>query len=222
MMKFEIFSKAYMHLKIILSFILLKRKCPYLLCTSKTIALNSIVDKGVGNAIILMGRASLKDCSICFYGNNCTLRIGQNAVIYNNDFCFEDEGGEIVIGDNTTTESGCKFASCEGKRIVIGDDCMLSHDVDVRNTDSHSILNDRGERINASADILIGDHVWIGIRSTLLKGSVIPSQCVVAAQSMVTSSLNANEHTIIAGSPARVIKTGVSWDRKRLSVLNKK
>ena len=93
---------------------------------------------------------------------------------------------------------------------------MLSHDIDIRNTDSHSIINMAGERINPSSDIIIGDHVWIGIRSTILKGSVIPSNTIVAAQSMVTSSLNAKENVIIAGSPARVVKENVNWDSKRL------
>lgn len=137
-------------------------------------------------------------------------------MLHNNDFWFENEGSEIVIGDNTTTESMCQFASCEGKKIIIGNDCMLSHGIDIRNTDSHSILNDRGERINPSADIRVGDHVWIGIRSTLLKGSFIPSNCVVAAQSLVNSSLNASEYVLIAGSPAKVIKSGINWDRRRL------
>lgn len=93
---------------------------------------------------------------------------------------------------------------------------MFSHDVDMRNTDSHSILNAKGERINPSSDIVIGNHVWIGIRSTILKGSIIPSESVVAAQSMVTSSLKASEHSLIGGIPAKVLKTDISWDRKRL------
>ena len=174
------------------------------------------MDKGKGNSIVIESGGELSGCDIIFYGNNCVLHIGRNVVIHDNHFWFEDEGGKIILGDNTSTESGCKFASCEGKRVVIGKDCMLSHDIDIRNTDSHSILNEKGERINPSADIILGDHVWVGIRSTILKGSFIPSGCVVAAQSMVTSSSKAEKNSLMAGIPAKVIKTNVFWDRKRL------
>lgn len=131
-------------------------------------------------------------------------------------FGLKMRGGEIIIGDDTTTESGCQFSSCEGKRIVIGRDCMISHDVDIRNSDSHSVLNENGERVNPSSDITIGDHVWVGIRCTILKGSVIPSSSIVAASSLVTSSLKSSGHALIAGCPARVVKTNINWTRKRV------
>lgn len=129
---------------------------------------------------------------------------------------FEDNGGRIFIGNNTTAESGCEFASCEGKSVNIGNDCMLANSVDIRNTDSHSILNDRGERINLAADITIGNHVWIGIRCLILKGTTIPDNCVVGAQSIVTGTLRATENVLIAGSPAKIIKEGINWSRKRI------
>ena len=189
-------------------------KC--LACNYKTIINNNVVAKKFGNKIIIDSGGNLRDCNISFYGQNCTLHIGKNVKLKNNDFWFEDDGGIIYIGDNTTTESGCQFASCEGKIITIGHNCMLSHDIDIRNTDSHSILDENGKRINFASDIIIGHNVWIGIRSTILKGSRIPANSVVAAQAMVTSSLNAQEHSLIAGSPAKVIKSNISWNKKRL------
>ena len=133
-----------------------------------------------------------------------------------NSFAFEDDGGCIFIKDNTTMESRNSIASCEGKSITIGRDCMLSHDIDIRNTDSHSILNNKGERINPSEDIWIGNHVWIGMRCIILKGSNVPSESVVAAQSMVTKSLKAPEHSLIGGIPAKTIKSDISWKRERV------
>lgn len=189
---------------------------PNLCCKYENLLQNKVVDYGTGNSLIIEEGGSLTNCNVSFYGTNCILHIGKNVALSDNDFWFEDDGGSIVIGDGTTTESGCKFASCEGKRIEIGRDCMFSHDIDVRNTDSHSILNEKGERINPSADITIGEHVWVGVRSTILKGSVIPSNTIVAAQSLVTNSLKASEHTLIAGIPAEVRKTNISWTRERL------
>ena len=194
----------------------LKASLPNLSCEYENLLQNKVIDYGTGNSLIIDEGGALTNCNVSFYGKNCILHIGKNVVLSDNDFWFEDDGGSIVIGDGTTTESGCKFASCEGKRIEIGRNCMFSHDIDVRNTDSHSILNEKGERINPSADITIGEHVWVGIRSTILKGSVIPSNTIVAAQSLVTNSLRASEHTLIAGIPAEVRKTNISWTRERI------
>lgn len=194
----------------------LRSSLPNLSCEYENLLQNKVVDYGTGNSLVIDEGGSLTNCKISFFGTNCTLHIGKKVTLSDNDFWFEDDGGSIVIGDGTTTESGCQFASCEGKRIEIGRDCMFSHDIDVRNTDSHSILNEKGERINPSADIIIGEHVWVGIRSTILKGSVIPSNTIEAAQSLVTNSLKASEHTLIAGAPAGVIKTNISWTRERL------
>lgn len=113
-------------------------------------------------------------------------------------------------------ESGCQFASVEGTKITVGDECMFSHDVNVRTTDSHSILNKEGERINPSEDIVIGNHVWIGIRSTILKGSKLASNSIVAACSLVTSKTQSQENTIVAGVPAKVVKNEINWKRERI------
>ncbi len=211
-----ILKKIYHHLVMRYKKFRFSRMCPHLKCSWNGIVFNDVIDKGHDNSIIIGNGGGLKDCKIFFYGTNCTLHLGSNVYLKNNVFWFEDNGSEIYIGEKTTTEEGCQFAACEGKRINIGKDCMFSHNVDIRNTDSHSILNDRGERINPSSNILIGDHVWIGIRSTILKGCIVPSNSVIAAQSLVTKSLKAHDNSLIAGSPASVISTNIHWDRKRL------
>ena len=182
----------------------------------KDIIYNIVTERGTGNKIIIEEGGGITYSNIYFGGNNCVLHIGKNTNLRDCRVRFENNGGQIFIGDNTTAESGCEFASCEGKSVNIGNDCMLANNVDIRNTDSHSILNNKGERINPAADIMIGNHVWIGIRSLILKGAKIPNNCVVGAQSMVTSSLKTTENALIAGSPAKVIKDGINWDRKRI------
>lgn len=73
---------------------------------------------------------------------------------------------------------------------------------------------DSGVRINPSADIVVGRHVWIAQGALILKGSVIPDDSIVAARSLVTSSLRSDEsNCLIAGAPARVIGTRVTWEK---------
>ena len=84
-------------------------------------------------------------------------------------------------------------------------------------SDNHSIIDvASGKRINPSRPITIGDHVWVGQEVTILKGTAIGSHSIVGAGSIVRGVVPPN--TLVAGSPARVIRSGVTWDRRRLPV----
>ncbi len=52
----------------------------------------------------------------------------------------------------------------------------------------------------------IGDDVWVGANATILKGARIGSGCIVASGAVVLAGSYA-ERSIIAGNPARVVKT---------------
>ena len=47
-----------------------------------------------------------------------------------------------------------------------------------------------------------------------MKNTTIPNGCVVATRSIVTRNFE-KENCIIAGSPAKVVKENISWDRQR-------
>lgn len=199
-----------------IDFLFFRKKHPNLLFSDKKIIYNNIIDRGEGNKIIIGKNSLLQNCSITFNGAKCTLEIKDNVRLWNVSFWFEDVEGMISVGSNTTMEKGCQFASVEGAKIVIGEDCMFSHDIDLRTSDSHSVINMKGERINPSKDIKIGNHVWLGIRSTILKGSEIGNNCVVSACSLVTSKTNWKSNCIIGGVPAKILKNDINWKRERI------
>ena len=103
----------------------------------------------------------------------------------------------------------------EGRSITIGRDCLFSSDLVFRTGDSHSLTDLSGRRINPARDITVGDHVWIGHRALICKGVVLPRDCVVGTGAVVTRGAF-DEHTVIAGSPARTVRQNVSWDIRRL------
>ena len=57
--------------------------------------------------------------------------------------------------------------------------------------------------------IIIGNHVWIGMNVTILKGVRIGDGAIVAAGAVVTKDVP--ENTLVGGVPARVLKTDISW-----------
>ena len=56
-------------------------------------------------------------------------------------------------------------------------------------------------------DTVIGNNCIIGINSIILPGITVSDHCGVAAGAVVTK--NTPPHTILAGNPAKVIKTGI-------------
>ena len=94
--------------------------------------------------------------------------------------------------------------------ITIGNDVVVSERVMIRDSDNHSIKKE-GEAPVVSAPIVIQDNVWIGMGATILKGVTIGEGSVIAAGSVVTKDIPT--HCLAAGVPAKVVKTGISWER---------
>ena len=81
---------------------------------------------------------------------------------------------------------------------------MFAGDVQIRNSDFHSIFDANGNILNKGKDIYIDDHVWIAYGVFILKGVRIPRNCVIGAGSVVTKPIP--DYSVVAGVPAKVIK----------------
>jgi acetyltransferase-like isoleucine patch superfamily enzyme len=92
------------------------------------------------------------------------------------------------------------------KSITIGKGCVIAPDVVIRDRDAHRI---QGSDHETAQSISIGEHVWIGARSLVLKGVTIGDGAIVAAGAVVTKDVPA--HSIVAGVPARVIRRSIAW-----------
>lgn len=126
-------------------------------------------------------------------------------------------GGKITIGKNTYIGNYSKIWS--GEEIFIGNNVLLSHNVNVVDTNSHEI--DHIERAQGYVNLLskghpkekgsiltkpirIEDYCWISFNATILKGVTIGKGSIVAANSVVTKDVP--EFTMVAGNPAKIIK----------------
>lgn len=174
-----------------------------------------ICENGRGNSMSLGTGVSLRNCHIHIQSSNNQIIIHENSKMQDVTFWIEDDNNVIEIGHDTTFHGKCQLAACEGTKITIGDDCMFSHDIYCRTTDSHSILNEHGIRINPAKDIKIGNHVWIGMQCLILKDCNIPDNSIIGARSMVTSSIESTPNSLFSGNPARIIKNNINWDRQR-------
>jgi acetyltransferase-like isoleucine patch superfamily enzyme len=171
---------------------------------------------GKNNIIILGTMSRLTRCNIHIDGNNNRVFIGDNCILHLGDFWIEDDGNCISVGNGTSISGSTHLAATEGTKILIGRDCMFSGEIAVRSGDSHSIIESGSHiRINHASDVTLGDHVWIGSRVILLKGSSVPDNSVVATGAIVTKKHD-GAHVILAGNPAKVVRENIDWLRARI------
>ncbi|MEC4885096.1 MAG: acyltransferase [Scytonema sp. PMC 1070.18] len=142
------------------------------------------------------------------FGKNNILSIGQNCHIGGFMEMLGD-GNEITIGSRTGISQGVRLTAHGGKQIRIGERCIIADLTDIRTTDSHSILNAEGERINPDESIEIGDRVWLTRQVMVLKGAIIGHDVVIGPRSIITKNIPPN--TLAIGIPAKVVRTGITW-----------
>ncbi len=172
--------------------------------------------RGNGNELVFLPGASVKDCLIEVLGDNHRLLIGENVVLTQSILWFEDRDCVISIGKGTTMQRNGHIAVTEpGRKIEIGENCMFSFDVDIRNGDSHSILDaSTGKRVNWAKNIRIGEHVWLGAYTQVLGGADIKKNAIIGIRSLVKGEIPAG--VIAAGIPAKAIRDGFTWDSRRM------
>jgi hypothetical protein len=122
--------------------------------------------------------------------------------------------GQLLFWGTGTTAVGISM-EIEGldRSFVIGDDGLISNGVWVRNYDMHSVHDLRsGAQINRPAeDTVIERHVWLGQDALLLSclrvgmGGIIGARCLLKGKTP--------PRVAVAGTPARVVRDGVSWGR---------
>ncbi|NBD23594.1 acyltransferase [Paenibacillus glycinis] len=126
-------------------------------------------------------------------------------MIYQNvGFYLEERGAKIEIGDHTfinrRTEIMCR------ERVSIGQHCAISWDVTIMDTDYHHING-----ISLARPVVIEDHVWVGCKSTILKGVTIGQGSIIAAGSLVNRDVP--PFSLVGGVPARILKRDVKWSK---------
>ncbi len=185
----------------------------------------SKLDKQIENNQVILGDDTIASNISVDIRNNVIsktyLKVGKESII-NGKFIFENEMGEIAIGDRTFVGGG-KFVTIN--KISIGSDVLISWGCTFMDNNAHSLKwserkNDvrdwkKGIEENKigiyknwqnveSAPIIIKDKSWIGFETVVLKGVTIGEGAIIGSKSVVTKDVP--DWTVVAGNPAKVIR----------------
>jgi len=177
-----------------------------------------IVMRGDNNTVKLASKACLKNSSLLqIEGSDNAIILGADCSGRMDVQCHTS-GACLNIGQSTTFFY-TRFTFHEpNRRIQLGRDCMLSVECWFTVSDMHSIIDRAtGQRINPAADIVLGDHVWLGRGATILKGAEIGSGSVIGTRAVVTGRIPKN--CVAVGVPAKVVRTNIAWSRALVSEL---
>lgn len=151
---------------------------------SFSLPFRTVVDIYSNGALIINGNVQICKGTKVMIGKNANLTIGNNSYI------------------NENSRIQCR------KEIEIGEDCAISWNTHILDTDEHTLVVDSFKKDHIKS-IKIGNKVWIGCKSVILKGVEIGDGSIIAAGSIVTKNILPNN--LVAGNPAVVIKENVAW-----------
>ena len=84
---------------------------------------------------------------------------------------------------------------------------MISWNVTIMDSDLHNIMDVNQAIYNLPKAVSIGIHTWIGFDTNILKGSVIPDGCIVAAGSTICKSFS--QKGLLLGGTNSILKEQV-------------
>ncbi len=135
------------------------------------------------------------------FGNNVGIGAYSRVVISTS---LDNLGEFIKIGNNVGIGEFAYLGGAGG--LEIGDDCIIGQYLSCH-PENHNYVNPfalyRFQGVSRKG-IKIGNNCWIGSKVTILDGVTIGDNCIIAAGSVVTKSIPANN--IIGGVPAKVIR----------------
>jgi acetyltransferase-like isoleucine patch superfamily enzyme len=147
---------------------------------------NIFID-GNNNNLIVEPHVKLRSATIHIRGNNCLIEIKKG-----------------------TTFGGIRIVNVgESNNIIIGENCLFADFIELWASDTHSIYDLEGNRMNNEKPVVIGNGVWIGSHVKILKGVTIGNGAIIGMNSMVTK--NIAPKTLNVGNPAHCIKENISW-----------
>lgn len=126
-----------------------------------------------------------------------------NSCFFNATTLSIEGKGQIEVGDNAYFNG--PFITATSSSITFKKQCLVS-DARIVDTDFHSIeINRRNPDVKSKTKpVFVGENVWIGSQSMILKGVTIGNNSVIGAMTVVRQSVPDN--VVVIGNPQQIVK----------------
>lgn len=157
---------------------------------------------------------------IIFYGIPIVYREPNSEIIIGNNVSFRSDKSSNLFGTLKkstiatlkegavlTIGHGCGISAASitsFKKVTIGNNVLIGANVFITDSDWHGIKIEKRREEGESKEVIVGNGVWLGANSIILKGVTIGENSVIGAGSVVTKNIPGN--VIAAGNPCSVIK----------------
>lgn len=121
------------------------------------------------------------------------------------------KNSELILGYNSHLGDNVKVICA--KKITIGKNSEITWECQVLDHGSHYIIDKSTSKIkHIIKPVYIDDNCWICNRTTIMPGTCLPKNTIVASNSIINKDYvlgGLKEFCLIGGQPARLIKCGV-------------
>jgi len=136
---------------------------------------------------------------------NQNIFLGDNVTVGENITLEVVKGATLKIKNNVNLTRNITLAIQIG--VEIGNNCLIGENVSIRDANHQTkkakiIMTQPSD----TDEISIGEDVWIGANSVVLKGAKIPNGVVIGANSLVLKKLVLEPYEIYGGTPLKLLK----------------
>jgi acetyltransferase-like isoleucine patch superfamily enzyme len=131
------------------------------------------------------------------------------------DVCLQiAEGAHFEMGHFSVLGSEIKVICKE--KIVIGEFVRIGYQTQLIDTTIHRMIDiNSNNKLPMTAPIILNDYNWVGNRTTIMKGTITPKQCIIASNSLCNKDYRAlGENILIGGIPSKLLREHISRDWK--------
>jgi acetyltransferase-like isoleucine patch superfamily enzyme len=173
--------------------------------------LETMVFYPFSDALIVLGTDISVVASLLLGGDDATVFIGPDSYLSFAELYCGAASSIVLVGGAVATSRAVVDAR-NGGSVFADHDQLWAADVYIATDDMHRLEDlATGERLNPyGAHIRLGRHVWLCKDAVVSGHAEVGDGSVVGLRSVVRGQ-KVPPHTAVAGTPARVIREGVTW-----------
>ena len=173
----------------------------------------TIAFTGKNNILVCEDNINIMNSSIQFHGSNSVVYLGYTKSIYALDLnVFQN--CTVFIGKDNKLSPTLHINVQEHQNFIMGDDCIVGSNFNARTADAHIVYDMNSKRrINHSASVFIGDHVWLAHQVYVEMGAKIGSGSIINNNSHVYKNSVLKSNKLYSGNPTQVMRDDVFFTK---------